>query len=266
MALLELKNASKFFGGLAAVLDLNMEVHEDEILGLIGPNGAGKTTTFSMITGDYPPSKGDIFLEGKTIAGLRSHKIARLGVVRSFQLNTLFPHLSVQENVLLGLHLRSTIGFWEGLVNTKSNKKKEHELNKEAQEIMAFMGLEAYLNEQALNLPHGYQRALGIAIALSSRPKILLLDEPLTGMNPKEVANMLEIIRKIRDDFGLTIVVVEHNMKAVMALCERIVVINFGQKIAEGTSEEIQTNKAVIEAYLGSENDVAGNQKLESSL
>jgi branched-chain amino acid transport system ATP-binding protein len=259
MALIELKNISRYFGGLAAVLDLSMEAHQGEILGLIGPNGAGKTTTFSVITGDYPPSEGKILFEGKNIAGLQLHKIAKLGIVRSFQLNTLFPHLSVQENVLLGLHLRSTIGFWEGLVNTSSNRKKEDKLNKEAEEVLAFMGLASYINEQALNLPHGYQRALGIAIALAAQPKILLLDEPLTGMNPKEVDNMLEIIRRIRNDYGLTIVVVEHNMKAVMTLCERIVVISFGQKIAEGRPEEIQANKAVIEAYLGSEDDATGD-------
>jgi branched-chain amino acid transport system ATP-binding protein len=133
MALIELKNISRYFGGLAAVLDLSMEAHQGEILGLIGPNGAGKTTTFSVITGDYPPSEGKILFEGKNIAGLQPHKIAKLGIVRSFQLNTLFPHLSVQENVLLGLHLRSTIGFWEGLVNTSSNRKKEDKLNKEAE-------------------------------------------------------------------------------------------------------------------------------------
>lgn len=266
VALLELKNMSKFFGGLAAVSDLNMKVNQGEILGLIGPNGAGKTTTFSTIAGDYPPSAGQILFEAKNIAGLALHQVAKLGIVRSFQLNTLFPHLTVEENVLLGLHLHSTIGFWEGLVNTKSNRQKEKELKKEAAKVLAFMGLETYLDELALNLPHGYQRGLGIAIALASRPKLLLLDEPLTGMNPKEVAKMLAIIRRIRDDFGLTIIVVEHNMKAVMALCERIVVINFGRKIAEGNADEIQKDQAVIAAYLGSDEDAAGNQESERPL
>jgi branched-chain amino acid transport system ATP-binding protein len=266
VVLLELRNMSQFFGGLAAVSDLNMEVRAGEILGLIGPNGAGKTTTFNTIAGDYPPSDGQILFEAKNIAGLPVHKIAKLGIVRSFQLNTLFPHLTVQENVLLGLHLRSTIGFWEGLLNTKSNRQKEIELRQETAKVMTFMGLEAYAAELALNLPHGYQRALGIAIALASRPKLLLLDEPLTGMNPKEVGNMLAIIRKIRDDLDLTIIVVEHNMKAVMALCERIVVINFGRKIAEGNAAEIQNDKAVIEAYLGSNEDAAGNQESENPL
>ena len=257
MALLELKNMSKSFGGLAAVSNLNMEIHQGDIVGLIGPNGAGKTTTFSVITGDYAPTEGKIIFEDRNIGGLQSHEVARRGIVRSFQLNTLFPHLTVKQNVLLGLHLRSTIGFWEGLLNTGSNRRKEAELSKIAEEVMAFMGLAAYSGEYALNLPHGYQRSLGIAIALAAEPKILLLDEPLTGMNPKEVDHMLEIIRRIRDDYSLTIVVVEHNMKAVMALCERIVVISFGRKIAEGAPEEIQSNKDVIEAYLGSEEDAA---------
>lgn len=257
MALLELKNMSKFFGGLAAVSNLSLAIRQGDILGLIGPNGAGKTTTFSVITGDFAPTDGEILFEGRDIGGLQPHEVARRGIVRSFQLNTLFPHLTVKENVLLGLHLSSTIGFWEGLINTRSNRRKEGELEEKAEEVMTFMGLAAYSGEHALNLPHGYQRALGIAIALAAQPKILLLDEPLTGMNPKEVDHMLSIIHKIRDDYNLTIVVVEHNMKAVMALCERIAVISFGQKIAEGKPEEIQTNKAVIEAYLGSEEDAA---------
>lgn len=257
MALLELKNLTKSFGGLAAVSNLNIEIHQGDILGLIGPNGAGKTTTFSVITGDFAPTEGEILFEGQNIGGLQPHQIARRGIVRSFQLNTLFPHLTVKENVLLGLHLRSNIGFWEGLINTGSNRRKEAALDKKAAEIMDFMGLAAGSDEEALNLPHGHQRALGIAIALAAQPKILLLDEPLTGMNPKEVDRMLAIIRKIRDDYNLTIVVVEHNMKAVMALCERIAVISFGQKIAEGKPEEIQTHKDVIEAYLGSEENAA---------
>ena len=257
MALLELKNLSKAFGGLSAVSNLDMEIHQGEIVGLIGPNGAGKTTTFSVITGDFSPTAGKVLFDDRNISGLQPHQIARRGIVRSFQLNTLFPHLTVKENILIGLHLRSNIGFWEGLINTGSNRRKEMALTKRAGDIMEFMGLAAVSDEEALNLPHGHQRALGIAIALAAQPKILLLDEPLTGMNPKEVDRMLEIIRRIRNDFNLTIVVVEHNMKAVMALCERIVVISFGQKIAEGSPEEIQNHQDVVEAYLGSEENAA---------
>jgi branched-chain amino acid transport system ATP-binding protein len=257
MALLELKNLSKSFGGLSAVSNLNMKIFQGEIVGLIGPNGAGKTTTFSVITGDYSPTTGEILFEDRNISGLQPHQIAGRGIVRSFQLNTLFPHLTVTENILIGLHLRSNIGFWEGLINTGSNRRKEIALTKRAEDIMEFMGLAAVSDEEALNLPHGHQRSLGIAIALAAQPKILLLDEPLTGMNPKEVDRMLAIIRRIRNDFNLTIVVVEHNMKAVMALCEKIVVISFGQKIAEGSPQEIQNHQNVVEAYLGSEDNAA---------
>jgi len=256
-AQLELRQMSRFFGGLAAVNLLDMKVHQGEILGLIGPNGAGKTTTFSVITGEYPPSRGEILFEGRSIAGLSPHRVAKKGIVRTFQLNTLFPHLSVLDNVLIGLHLRAGINFLEGLFNTGSNRRKERNLIRQAVEVLDFMGLSEFRNEEALNLPHGRQRALGIAIALASRPKVLLLDEPLTGMNTAEVEGMLEIIRKIREEFETTIVVVEHNMRAVMALCERLVVINFGQKIAEGPPEVIQADQAVIEAYLGTENHAA---------
>jgi len=257
MAQLELREMSKFFGGLAAVHHLDMDVHRGEILGLIGPNGAGKTTTFSVITGEYPPTRGEVLFEGQSIAGLSPHRVAQKGIVRTFQLNTLFPHLSVLDNVLIGLHLRAGINFLEGLFNTGGNRKKEGKLIRRAVEVLDFMGLSEFREEEALNLPHGRQRSLGIAIALASRPKVLLLDEPLTGMNPAEVEGMLEIIRKIREEFETTIVVVEHNMRAVMALCERLVVINFGQKIAEGPPEAIQGDQAVIEAYLGTENHAA---------
>ncbi|MEW5724133.1 MAG: ABC transporter ATP-binding protein [Thermodesulfobacteriota bacterium] len=253
MALLELKNLSKFFGGLVAVNELDLEVYPGEIMGLIGPNGAGKSTTFSVIAGDYPPSRGRVLFQDRDISGWPAHKVARAGIVRSFQLNTLFPRLSVVENVLVGLHLRSRIGWWAVLLNSRSNRRREADLDDQALEVLDFMGLGAAMHEEAGGLPHGLQRRLGIGISLAARPKLLLLDEPLTGMNPTEVAEMLTIIRKIRDDLGLTIIVVEHNMQAVMALCERLMVINFGTKIAEGKPEQIQCNQAVIEAYLGKE-------------
>ena len=256
-SLLELKDISKYFGGLAAVHQLDLTVDPGEIHGLIGPNGAGKTTTFSIISGELSPSEGQVIFEGSNIAGLPAHKTAARGIVRSFQLNTLFPNLTVLDNVLVGLHLKSRIGFLEAILNTGSNRRKERELAEEAMKTLHFMGLADLAGETAHNLPHGHQRSLGIAIAVAAKPRLLLLDEPLTGMNPTEVTGMLEIIRRIRDNFGTTIVVVEHNMKAVMALCERLTVINFGRKIAEGPPEKIQSDEAVIEAYLGTEEDAA---------
>jgi len=257
MSLLELRNLSKYFGGLAAVHQLNMKVNSGEIVGLIGPNGAGKTTTFNLITGDYSPSSGNVFFDGKDISGRSPHLTAKMGIVRTFQLTALFPHLSVLENVLIGLHLHSTIGFFEALFNTRSNRRKERELNRQAEKIMEFMDLVPMKGELAKNLPHGRQRAIGIAIALAASPKLLLLDEPLTGMNLQESRTMISTILDVRDKTETTIVIVEHNMKAVMALCERLVVINFGRKIGEGPPEEIRKNKKVIEAYLGSENDAS---------
>jgi len=257
VALLELNKISKYFGGLAAVSKLDMTVWPGEIVGLIGPNGAGKTTTFNVITGDYPPTEGRVVFEERDITGLKPHQVARLGIVRTFQLTALFPQMSVLENVLIGLQIHSTIGFIEAMLNSRSNQRKELALADGALEILEFMGLLEGRDEPAGTLPHGLQRALGIAIGLAARPKLLLLDEPLTGMNPQEATTMIETIRQIRDQEKTTVVVVEHNMRAVMALCERIVVINFGTKIAEGAPGEIQENQEVIEAYLGSDEDAA---------
>ena len=257
MALLELNNVSKLFGGLAAISGLNMVINEGEIVGLIGPNGAGKTTTFDVITGELRPNEGSVVFDGRRISGLKPNQVASLGIVRTFQSVTLFPGYSVLENTLVGLHLESDIGFVEAILNTRSNRRKELSLYNRATEVLDFIGLLEMLDELAENLPQGLQRKLGIAIGLAARPKVFLLDEPLTGMNAQETSEMIETIRQIRDRSGTTIVVVEHNMKAVMSLCERLVVINFGKKIAEGIPEEIQTNKDVIEAYLGSAEDAA---------
>lgn len=257
MALLELREVSKYFGGLPAVSELDMDVMQGEILGLIGPNGAGKTTLFNLITGFLRPDCGRVIFNGKDISGLEPHFIAKRGIVRTFQLTTLFSGLTVLENMLAGLHLLSRIGFWEALFNTKSNHNKETALREKAMEILGFARLANLKDEPAMNLPHGHQQILSLCIALAGSPRILLLDEPLSGMNPKEVMAMTDMIREIRKREELSIVVVEHNMRAVMSLCERIVVVNFGKKIAEGSPEEIRENQNVIDAYLGVEANAA---------
>jgi branched-chain amino acid transport system ATP-binding protein len=255
MALLQLAKVSRFFGGLAAIRALDMEVNEGEIVGLIGPNGAGKTTTFNVITGELGLNEGRIIFKGRDISGLSPNHIAKLGIVRTFQLVTLFPGYTVLENLLVGFHLQSNISFLEAMLNTRSNRHKELSLYERAMEVSEFMGLTRFVDQLAENLPHGLQRKLGVGIALAANPKILLLDEPLTGMNAQEASEMIEAIREIRNRYRISVVVVEHNMKAVMALCERIIVISFGEKIAEGMPEEIKENKKVIEAYLGGESD-----------
>ena len=253
MALLELKDVSRHFGGLAAVSHLDMAADQGEIVGLIGPNGAGKTTVFNVISGVFHPDRGQVGFDGEDISSLEPHFVAQRGIVRTFQTTTLFSGLSVIENVLLGLHLVSTIGFREAVFHTKSCRDKENELRQKARETLAFVGLVGVENEFARNLPYGHQRLLSIAIALAARPKLLLLDEPVAGMNPREVNTTMDLIRSIRDRRGIGIVLVEHNMRAVVSLCERIVVLNFGQKIAEGPAAEIRENQHVIDAYLGKE-------------
>ena len=250
MADLILENVSKRFGGLLAVNGLSFQVPENRILSLIGPNGAGKTTVFNMITGVYPPSKGSIRFRGTKINHLQSHRIIDRGISRTFQNIRLFKSMTVLENVQVGMHCRTHSGALRVLFNTPSVVREEHEISHKSLEILEFMGLADFREEYAGNLPYGGQRRLEIARALASAPKILLLDEPAAGMNPRETEEMMALILKLRDT-GLTIFLVEHDMKLVMGISETIIVLDYGQKIAEGTPREIQENDRVIEAYLG---------------
>jgi branched-chain amino acid transport system ATP-binding protein len=251
VSILEVKGLSKYFGGLAALSDINLTIQEGEIRGIIGPNGAGKTTLFNVISGVYRPTSGQIFyLKGNRIDGLASSKIAEMGLVRTFQRTALYPDFTVLKNVTVARHLHARENIFRVFVG--ADKKIEKENVEKALEIVEFMGLGHLKNELATNLPHGHQRALGVAIALACEPKILLLDEPLTGMTATEKAHMIDLIRKVHDQ-GITILMVEHDMRSVMELCVYISVLDFGTLLVEGIPAEIQNNEAVINAYLGTE-------------
>jgi branched-chain amino acid transport system ATP-binding protein len=252
MHLLDIQNVSMHFGGLRAIKELDFSMDEGEIRGLIGPNGAGKTTFFNVVSGVYIPTRGRFFFKGEDITKLRPHRTARLGIVRTFQAITLYKHFTVQRNVMLGRHLHSHYNFLGSLFGTPASNRHEKENLEKSLEILELMGLSKYKDDLALNLPHGHQRALGVAIALAAEPTLLMLDEPVTGMNPEETAAMMKLIQKIRER-GVTILLIEHDMKVVMGICDKITVLNFGQKIAEGTPQEIRNDPTVHEAYLGGE-------------
>jgi branched-chain amino acid transport system ATP-binding protein len=257
MSFLEIRKMTRFFGGLAAIMELDMDVHTGEIFGLIGPNGAGKSTVLNILGGTLRPSRGRITFKGKDITKLPSHQRTKYGIARVFQENLFFTSFSVLENVLVGYHLQSKTDLFSILFRTHSRIIRTKGLESKALETLDFVGLRQYANEPAANLPHGRQRLLALATALAAQPQLLLLDEPVTGMNRQEIETMLKMIRALRDQRGITCIIIEHNMKAVMGLCDRIAVLNFGTKIAEGSPEEIVEIPAVMEAYLGKEEDVA---------
>jgi branched-chain amino acid transport system ATP-binding protein len=253
--LLQNRKLTKYFGGLAAVMDVDFDLQEGEILGLIGPNGAGKSTVFNLISGFMPVSHGKIAFMGRDITGLKAHTIARLGIGRAFQASsTLFMKLSVFDNVFNGFHMRYQKSQWKSFFHTPGARQEERRAREEVMGILDFMGLTQSKDLLAQNLPHGHQKMLGVCIAMAIKPKLLLLDEPLVGMHPEEAVAMGSIITKIRDS-GVTIILVEHNIGAVMRLCNRIVVLNQGRKIAQGLPKEIAGNREVIEAYLGTDDE-----------
>lgn len=253
--LLEMKDVVKQFGGLTAVSNMSFHVDEGEIYGVIGPNGAGKTTIFNLITGVYQVTEGDVIFNGQSIEGKKPYQIINLGIARTFQNIRLFTGMTVLENILVGVHDRMKSGLLASIIHTASQQKEEKEAREDAMKLLAFVGLDKDADRLATELPYGKQRKLEIARAMATKPKLILLDEPAAGMNDSETAALTELIRNIREKFGITIVLIEHDMQLVMSLCDRVMVVNFGKKLAEGVPDEVQNNSQVIEAYLGKEDD-----------
>lgn len=251
--LLDINNIGIQFGGLKAVSDFNMKIEQGELVGLIGPNGAGKTTFFNLLTGVYIPTEGDIYLEGQRLNGLAPYKVTRKGISRTFQNIRLFNELSVLDNVKVAYHSLAKHSIVSSIFRLPTHFSGEKEMEEKSIEFLKIFQLEPFLQEKAKNLPYGMQRRLEIARALAAGPKLLLLDEPAAGMNPQETHELMELIAFVREKFDLTILLIEHDMKLVMGICERIYVLDHGQLIAQGTPNEIRNHPKVIEAYLGEE-------------
>jgi branched-chain amino acid transport system ATP-binding protein len=254
--LLDIDHVTIRFGGLTAVCDLNLQIWSHELVGLIGPNGAGKTTAFNIISGVYQPTEGKVHFNGGATAGLRPHDLTKLGIARTFQNIRLFASLSVFDNVRAATQVHRSHGVRTALWRGKSYHESERGVEKEVIELLEIFDLASLRDEEAKSLPYGDQRRLEIVRALATKPKLLLLDEPAAGMNPTEKEELMRLIQFIKDKFKIAILLVEHDMKVVMGICQKIAVLEYGKKIAEGTPEEIQKNPAVIAAYLGTEGEI----------
>ncbi len=253
MALLQVEKMTHEFGGLRAVQDYELEMESGQVRGLIGPNGAGKTTIFDLITGIYKPTRGKIIFDGKDVVGLRPHQIASLGLGRTFQNLRLWRHMTALEHVKMACYSQITYGLIEAFLGSSRRSREEAEIEEKAYGLLKLVGAGHMADQVALNLPYGGQRRLEMARALATDPKVLLLDEPTAGMNPEELVQMMKIIRRVHEELGLAIFLIEHRLRVVMELCEIIQTLDFGEVIAEGTPEEIQNNPRVIDAYLGRE-------------
>lgn len=248
--MLKLENLTIRFGGLTAVNDVTTQIEKGQIFGLLGPNGAGKTTTFNIVSGYYAPTSGKVIFDGKEIQGKPQYEISRAGIARTYQNINLFNKMTVLENCMIGCHCRTSSNLFDAIFNTSRKRREDAAAREKCRELLRFMRLDHKENQQAMHLSYGEQRRLEIARAMASDPKLLLLDEPAAGMNSTEKEELADMIRAIRD-MGMTILLVEHNMKLVMGICDKICVLNFGQKLAEGTPEYIQSHEGVIAAYLG---------------